>query len=150
MPCFAHVCGRLLSPDLRWVAFAATWRSPPCHPGCCIQRITAPAKLATVPSNSTIVHQSVLRVFGWRKKSCIGHRATERGVIFPLRRRKVCGWVATIKRPATVRVPPPYSVSGIESGRLRDAACSEEQAGWVQCYSAGSNRHRRWRRSVRR
>jgi|HubBroStandDraft_1064217.scaffolds.fasta_scaffold74936_1 hypothetical protein len=35
----------------------------------------APAKLATVSSNITIVHQSVLRVLGWRKKSCMGHLA---------------------------------------------------------------------------
>jgi hypothetical protein len=35
----------------------------------------APAKLATVTSNITIVHQSVLRVLGWRKKSGMSHLA---------------------------------------------------------------------------
>jgi len=33
--------------------------APP-HPECCTHRIAAPAKLATVARNITIVHQSVL------------------------------------------------------------------------------------------
>jgi len=44
----------------------------PCHLHFIQNVAPAPAKLATVRSNIAIVHQSVLRVFGWTKKSCIG------------------------------------------------------------------------------
>lgn len=44
----------------------------PCHLHFIQNVAPAPAKLATVRSNNAIVHQSVLRVFGWTKKSCIG------------------------------------------------------------------------------
>jgi hypothetical protein len=93
----------------------------------------APAKLATVRSNIAIVHQSVLRVFGWTKKSCIGPPFANRAILKkgrPRRRQTTpCSGSQTLADYCYAAVPAVLSVGEISEHAVRNEKTGPECPG---------------------